>query len=178
MISAIKKMRENWFAHHKIDDRQWKYHEYLVLCPVRLGYGFSQENPWKVERSLVLDNQQFILTRITHQVIDDTAQFWASNEYQDGQYLIRFWDNGVDYTNGDLPAEAFLGTCRGVLQPSFFPEPHHRSGQFLEFPIPILYNGSETLHFRVTLTYNRQPFFIDETKIGLVVCGMKRMEPQ
>lgn len=88
--------------------------------------------------SISLNNQPFIATRLTHQVIGDTAHASSSGLFQDGMYTIAFKDEQSNYINQPIPSECFAGSVVG--------------GFSYEFPYPLPYAGSKTVTFEV---YNR-----------------------
>jgi len=85
--------------------------------------------------SISLNNQPYILTRITHQIIGPTATASSSGLFQDGQYSIEMKDEQSNYQNIPIMAQTFMGSVV--------------SGFSYELPYPIPYAGSKTLTFNV-----------------------------
>lgn len=112
------------------DPGQWRPQLYGVeiSVPVALN-GTGQAN-------LVLNNQPFIMTRITHQVVGDTAHASTSGLFQDGMYSIEWKDEMSNYQNGPIMADLMFGNVA--------------AGFSYMLPYPLPYAGNKTLFFRVT----------------------------
>jgi len=92
--------------------------------------------------SVTMNNQPFLLTRITHAIVGPTYDWATTGWYQDGQYLVAFKDDNIVYQNNPIMSEAFFGA--------------NRTGHYLDFRFPIMYAGRRTVSFEVTNTYLRQ----------------------
>lgn len=94
--------------------------------------------------SITINNQPYIMTRITTKIIGRTAQPEASGLYQDGQYDIEFKDEQTNYQNGPIPADLMFGSLA--------------TGYIIELVYPIPFAGNKTLTFNIT---NRVPRVLD-----------------
>lgn len=106
--------------------------------------------------TIALNNQPYLLYRITHQIIGETVNWETTGLQQDGQYAITFRDENSNYQNQALPAEAFFGPCR--------------TGHYLNFAIPIGYSGNRTLSFEITNRYLRVLAGEEEYYTVAIVC--------
>jgi hypothetical protein len=88
--------------------------------------------------SVALNNEPFVLTRITAKIIGDTNDPSSTGLYQDGQFDIEWKDEQRTYVNSPMAADLMFGS--------------NVSGYILELPMPIPYAGNKTLSFTV---YNR-----------------------
>jgi hypothetical protein len=86
--------------------------------------------------SVSINNQPWVMTKITHQITGPTADPETSGLYQDGQYLIEFKDEQSNYQNQPIPADILFGSVR--------------SGFIIELPYPIPFAGNKTLTFNLT----------------------------
>jgi len=91
--------------------------------------------------SIALNNQPYLLYRITHQIIGETVNWETTGLEQDGQYTVTFRDENSNYQNQPIIAESFFGPCR--------------TGHYLDFPIPIAYSGNRVLSFEIVNRYLR-----------------------
>ncbi len=106
--------------------------------------------------NITLNNQPFVLQRVTHQIIGATA---AGPLFQDGNYLIDWKDDSTSYQNSAAMADAMFGSVR--------------TGNFLDLPAPIVYPSSKTLTVRVSNVIARTPadtFF----KIQVIFHGIEQ----
>jgi len=128
-------------------------------------YGLKIDVPAQLDGrgagSINLNNQPFIMTRMTHQIQGCTDPDIDNGLYQDGQYDIAWKDEQSNYQNGPLPAECFMGSVR--------------SGFSYEFPYPIPYSGNKTLTFeifnrcaRIITGSDPIPYF----KVAIVIHGI------
>jgi len=90
--------------------------------------------------SVTINNQPYIMTRITHKIIGRTATPDTSGLYQDGQYDLEFKDEQSNYQNQPIPADIMFGSVA--------------TGFLIELPYPIPFAGNKTLTFNIT---NRVP---------------------
>lgn len=127
-------------------------------------YGLEIDVPCAVNGkgsgSVNLNNQPFILTRITHQIIGCIESLEEpTGLFQDGMYTIGWKDEISVYQNQPLPAELFMGSVR--------------TGFSYEFPYPVPYAGNKTLTFEV---YNRCQRTLSSQattfKVGIVLHGV------
>jgi hypothetical protein len=88
--------------------------------------------------SINLNNQPYIMTRITHQIVGNTTDPETSGLYQDGMYAIAWKDEQSVYTDAPIMANCFAGSVV--------------AGFSYEMPFPLPYAGNKTLTFEV---YNR-----------------------
>lgn len=85
--------------------------------------------------SININNEPWIMTSVTHQIIGPTADPATSGLYQDGQYAIEYRDEQTVYQNQPIPADIMFGSVR--------------SGFIKELPYPIPFAGAKTLSFNV-----------------------------
>lgn len=156
MVDSVQRTFKNpLLSRFDVDPGPWRPMYYTVTIPVGVEANQSEEG------SISLQNQPFIMTAISHQIIGNTGDPETSGLYQDGQYSISVKDEQSNYQNQPLPAAAAFGG------PS--------TGYTIELPLPIAYPGSKTLTFRIVNHYTRiltpepsEPIF----NVKLVVCGM------
>ena len=86
--------------------------------------------------SITINNQPYIMTRVTHKIVGRTADPDTSGLYQDGQYYLEFKDEQSNYQNGPIPADIMFGSVV--------------SGYVMELPFPLAFAGNKTLTFRIT----------------------------
>lgn len=91
--------------------------------------------------SITINNQPYIMTRITTKIVGNTAQPTVSGLYQDGQYDIEWKDEQSNYQNGPIPADILFGSVA--------------SGYIIELAFPIAFAGNKTLSFILTNQVNR-----------------------
>lgn len=91
--------------------------------------------------SVTLRNQPFILVKIAHSVIGQTADPESSGLYNDGQYSIEMTDEQRTYGNIALMSDLMAGP--------------KVQGDYPELIYPIYYAGTHTLKFLVTNHYAR-----------------------
>jgi len=85
--------------------------------------------------SITINNQPYIMTRITHKIVGRTADS-QSGLFQDGQYDLEFKDEQTNYQNMPLPADIMFGSVA--------------TGYLIELPYPIPFAGNKTLSFNIT----------------------------
>ena len=116
----------------KFDVDPGRYRPLVYGVPISVGV-----NDGDVGRgSITINNQPWIMTRITHQIQGATADPATSGLYQDGQYTIEYRDEQSNYQNGPIPAEMMFGSVR--------------SGYAMDLPYPIPFAGNKTISFNVT----------------------------
>lgn len=86
--------------------------------------------------SISLNNQPYILTRITAKIIGDTAVPTTTGLYEDGQYDCEFKDEQSNYQNQSIPCNLMWGWVQ--------------TGYVMELPYPLPYAGAKTLQFIIT----------------------------
>lgn len=91
--------------------------------------------------SITINNQPYIMTRITTKIVGNTANPSVSGLYQDGQYDIEWKDEQSNYQNGPIPADLLFGSVA--------------SGYIIELAFPIAFAGNKTLSFTLTNQVNR-----------------------
>src|SRR4030042_5810327 len=133
------------------DPGRWRPFKYG--CIVEVGVVEAEFG----EANIVIMNQPFIMERITHQIIGQTADPESSGLYQDGQYFLEWRDEPSQYQNQPLLANAAYGS--------------------VEFPLllssPVPFAGSKVLTFRITNAYTRILTPEAETfKIMVVIHGL------
>lgn len=136
-----------------------------------LFYGLDIDVGLKVgainQGSVNLNNQPYILTRITHQIIGDyyvetdpmvMYPMWLFN---DGQYSIEWKDEQSNYTNTMIPADLMFGTVRGY-------------GGQRDLPFPIPFAGNKTITFRVMNLRTRTPTIplLKYFRVSVCLCGV------
>lgn len=115
------------------DPGRWRSYKYGVTLDVPVVAN------GEVEGSIVLNNQPFIIDRLTHSVVGDTHDPLTSGLADDGQYFIDWRDQISQYQNTPLLAKAAYGT-------EHFPIP---------LSVPLAYAGNVVLTFRVRNAYTR-----------------------
>lgn len=110
-----------------------------------MWYGVEIDVPIELDGegrgSITLNNQPFLLYRITHAIIGATYDWLTTGRYQDDQYKIEFRDENSNYQNIPMMSALLYGSAR--------------EGKYLDFAIPLAYSGTRTIHFRVINNYAR-----------------------
>lgn len=114
-------------------------------------YGLELDIPaaigGRAQGTIKINNQPFILTRITHKIIGDTADPETSGLYQDGQYDLDWRDEQSNYQNQPIAADLMFGTFGGM----------GNSNHLMELPFPLPYPGSKVFSFTVINRVLRTP---------------------
>lgn len=118
------------FGRFDMDPARWKPLFYRVEISVGVN-----EGEWGVG-TIQLNAQPYIITKLQHKIIGNTADPETSGLYQDGQYDIEIRDETHNYTNAPVNADLIMGN------PGF--------GYFMDLPYPIPLPGTNTLTFRIT----------------------------
>lgn len=134
-----------------LDPGAWRPYFY----PVEITVGETSGD--RGTGSIYLNNQPFILTRITHQIVGDTAHSSTSDLFQDGMYSIYWRDDQSVYTNAPIMANSAFGSVA--------------SGFSYELPYPIPYAGSKTISFEVTNRVTRD-LEADEFVVAILLHGV------
>jgi hypothetical protein len=115
---------------YDLDPGRWRPLHYGVEIDVALTSGATESGTIK------LNNQPFILTRITHEIVGryvlDPLNSWLEN---DGHYSVEWKDENSNYQNQPIVADLMWGRIK--------------FGGSIELPFPIPYAGNKTLTFRV-----------------------------
>ncbi len=140
-----------------LDPGRWRPLHYGVKIDVGIALGASEQGTIK------LNNQPFIMTRITHEIIGLKFHTdpWANWLENDGQYLIEWKDENSNYQNEPICADLMWGRIK--------------LGQAFDLPFPIPYAGNKTLTFRVQNYRLRVPTIEpppDHFTIGIVAHGV------
>ena len=91
--------------------------------------------------SITLNNQPFLMYRLTHAIVGPTYDWQTTGWYQDDQYSIEFKDENSNYQNIPMMSALQFGSAR--------------EGRYPDFAIPLAYSGNRTLTFNVTNRYLR-----------------------
>ncbi len=125
---------------YDFDPGPWRPLHYGVEIDVGLSVGAIGQGTIK------LNNQPFILTRITHEIVglyhEDMWSNWLEN---DGQYTVEWKDENSNYQNQPIFADIMWGRIK--------------LGSQLDLPFPIPYSGNKTLTFKVENRRLRTPTF-------------------
>ena len=146
-------MKHPLLGRFDLDPGRWRpmYYGVEIGVPVALD-GMAQG-------SITLNNQPFVLTKITHAIVGCTAVPDTTGLYQDGQYTIEFRDEQSNYQNMPIQADALLGSVR--------------VGQFQDLPYPIPFAGNRTLTFRIVNRCLRVLDPVSETfQVAVVLHGV------
>lgn len=109
--------------------------------------------------SLTIRNQPYIITRIVHKVIGQTADPESSGLYDDGQYSIEWQDEQRTYSQIPIAADLLAGP-KGA-------------GEYPDLQYPVYYAGTHTLNFRLTNHYARILTPVSETfRVQVVTAGL------
>lgn len=92
--------------------------------------------------SIGLNNQPYIMTRITHKIVGDTADPSTSGLYQDGQYDMIWKDEQSNYQKGSIAADLMFGSYGSAAGGD-------GGGFLMNLPYPLPYAGNKTLSFEV-----------------------------
>jgi len=150
--------RNKFFAEWDLDFNQYKpmWYGVEIDVPVLLnGRG---------QGSISINNQPFLLYRITHAIIGPTFDWQTTGWYQDDQYSIEFRDENSNYQNIPIMSAMMFGSAR--------------EGRYMDFAIPLAYSGNKTLSFTVTNRYLRvlTPL-ADYYRVGITVHGVADWGP-
>lgn len=113
-----------------LDPGRWRPLYYGVEISVGTALGGSGSG------SVTINNQPYIMTRVTSKIVGETGDPSTSGLYQDGQYDLAMRDENSNYQNGEIPADLMYGSVE--------------SGYIMELPYPIPYSGNKTLTFDIT----------------------------
>lgn len=128
-----------------------------------LFYGLKISVPTMIDGegrgSVTINNQPYIMTRIAHKIMGETADPETTGLYQDGQYDMDFKDEQSNYQNEEIPADLMFGSFGS----------HDNSGYYMELPFPIPFAGNKTISFRVI---NRVARVLTsaETSFNVAIC--------
>lgn len=104
-----------------------------------------------------LNNQPYIMTRISAKIVGETATPEDSGLYQDGQYDVIWKDEQSNYQNESIPADLMWGSYGSS-------EGGNGGGFFMNLPYVLPYAGNKTLSFeimnRVTRSLSREYFTV------------------
>lgn len=137
-----------------VDPGRWRPMFYGVKISVGLNDG-------DIGRGVIeLNNQPFIMTRITHQLVGQYFIEESANQAnQDGQYEIEWKDDYNTYQNDAIMAELMFGITR--------------LGYTLDLPFPIPYSGNKGLTFTITNRFLRVPTAeVEKIVVGICVAGV------
>lgn len=116
------------------------------------------------EGSINLNNQPYLLYRISHAIIGATYDWATTGLMQDDQYSISFRDEQSNYQNMPAMSALLYGSAR--------------EGRYNDFAIPLAYSGNRTLHFqiinRVTRVLAPQA---DYFRVGITLHGVSDWGP-
>jgi len=112
-----------------LDPGRWRPMFYPVEISVPVALGQSGTG------SVNLNNQPFIFTKLTHQIVGPTADS-QSGLVQDGMYDIEFKDQQSNYQKDPVMADQIAGSVIAGYQ--------------TDLPFPIPFAGNRTVTFRVT----------------------------
>lgn len=133
------------------DPGKWRPMFYGVEIDVGLNEGQVGQG------AINLNNQPFIMTRITHQIVG--AYFtddWLNWINDNGQYAVEWKDEISMYVNTLIPADLMWGRLK--------------AGYVLDLPFPIPYGGNKTLTFRVQNRITRAPTIPDLKYFRVGIC--------
>lgn len=135
------------------DPGPWRPFFYRVVINVPVMAGQSEAG------SITINNQPYIWTRLSSQIIGATGDPEGSGLYQDGQYEIEFKDQQSNYQAQPVPsAAAFGGPGQGFV---------------VDLPFPVPYAGANTLEFRITNLVTRTLIpEADTFPVKIVMCGV------
>ena len=122
-----------------IDPGAWRPLWYKVEIDVGINAGDVGRG------SITLYAQPFVLTRVAHKIIGNTADPETSGLYQDGQYDLLMRDEQSNYTDDPIAADLMCGSYGANVG----------GAAFLELPFPIPYAGNKTITFEVTNRVDR-----------------------
>lgn len=113
--------------------------------------------------TVTLNNQPFILQRITHAILGNTlgagSAAPAVDWEQDGQYLVSWRDDSTTYQPVSGQADAMFGSVR--------------TGNFQDLPAPVVYPESKTITIEVTNLVDRS-LTGDTFKIMFILHGVEQ----
>lgn len=98
--------------------------------------------------SIPLNNQPYILTRVMHKIVGETADPATTGLYQDGQYDVALRDEQSNYQNGFIGADLMYGSI-GIDNGS-----GGGGGFVMDLTYPLPFAGSKTITWEVI---NRVP---------------------
>lgn len=130
------------FGLYDRDPGPWRPMHYGVKISVGVNAGQTGRG------SISLNNQPFILSRITHKIVGLTATPSASGLYNDGQYDMEFKDEQSVYQKGDIPADLMFGNYGSA-------DAGNGGGFLMNMPYPLPYPGNKTLSFVITNAVDR-----------------------
>jgi hypothetical protein len=142
------------------DPGRWRPMFYGVEIDVGLEEGNVGQGP------INLNNQPFIMTRITHEIIGayfeeaEVGNDWSNWIFDNGQYAVEWKDEVSMYVNNPIMADLMWGRTK--------------FGYTLDLPFPIPYGGNKTLTFRVLNRTTRTPTIPDLKyfRVGICVAGV------
>lgn len=128
-------------GHFDRDPGRWRPMYYGVQISVGVDDGQIGRG------SISLNNQPYILTRISSKIVGDTADPSTSGLYQDGQYDVVWKDEQSNYQKGSIPADLMWGSYGSA-------DGGNGGGFFMNLPYVLPYAGNKTLSFEIE---NRVP---------------------
>ena len=111
------------------DPGPWRPFHYSTEIDVGVALGGLGRGP------ITTNQQPFIFTRLSHQIIGATGDPETTGLYQDGQYTIAFKDEMSNYQKEPTMAEQLAGSVR--------------SGFIVWLAMPLALAGTRTLTFEI-----------------------------
>lgn len=136
------------------DEDPGRYRPLSYGVPITLGVAAGAQQTG----SISINNEPFIMTSVTHQIIGPTADPATSGLYQDGQYTIEWRDEQSVYSNGPIPADMMFGSVR--------------SGYIKELPYPVPFAGAKTLTFTLVNLVTRTLLVGDTFVVYVAIHGV------
>jgi hypothetical protein len=136
------------------DEDPGRYRPLSYGVPITLGVAAGAQ----ASGSISINNEPFIMTSVTHQIIGPTADPATSGLYQDGQYTIEWKDEQSVYSNGPIPADMMFGSVR--------------SGYIKELPYPVPFAGAKTLTFTLVNQVTRTLLVGDTFVVYVAIHGV------
>lgn len=118
-----------------LDVERWKPMNYAVTIDVPVvqnGIGRG---------SVQLNEQAYLITRISMLILGNTEDPETSGLYQDGQFLVSMNDEIRNYSNVPVHSDLLFGP--------------KREGSFRTLEYPICYQAGHSIKFELTNTYTR-----------------------
>ncbi len=133
------------------DPGRWRplYYGVKISVPV----GINQVGQGTIQ----LNNQPYIMTRIMHKIVGETADPATTGLYQDGQYDVALKDEQSNYQNDDIAADLMYGAVGGF----------NGNGFVMDLTYPLPFAGSKSISWRVVNRVARvlasaEPYFTVE----------------
>lgn len=119
------------------DPGRWRPMYYGTEISVGVAAGSVGRN------TISLNNQPYIITRISHKIVGNTADPSTSGLYQDGQYDAIWKDEQSNYQKGVIPADLMWGSYGSAAG-------GEGGGFYMNLPYVLPYAGNKTLSFEIT----------------------------